>query len=86
MPYREHLVPYTLKLSHQLWMEIDDARTLLVGTLSPEPVSKKAFIETAVREYLSYLNAELAPRIKKVTESTEAPIAFYSDNGVDLVY
>ena len=86
MPYREHLVPYTLKLSHHLWMEIDDARTLLVGTLSPEPVSKKAFIETAVKEYLSYLNTELVPRITKVKEESDLPVAFYADNGVDVVW
>lgn len=83
---KQNLVAYTLKLNPTLWEEIDDARTLLVGTLSAEPVSKKVFIETALKEYLAYLNTELVPRITKVKEETDLPVAFYADNGVDVVW
>ena len=83
---KQNLVPYTLKLNPTLWEEIDDARTLLVGTLSAEPVSKKVFIETALKEYLTYLNTELVPRITKVKEETDLPVAFYADTGVDVVW
>ena len=83
---KKQLVPYSLKLSGQLWTEIDEARMMLVGTLAPEPVSKKKFIETAIKEYLSYLNSELLPRIEKVKEGAEMPVAFYHDNGVDMVW
>ena len=83
---RENLIPYTLKLDKQMWNEIDDARTTLVGVLSPEGVSKKKFIETAIIEYLKYLKQELIPRIEKVKEETDLPVPFYRDNGVDLVW
>ena len=86
MPQNIPLIPYTLKLDQQMWSEIDDARTSLVGVLSAEGVTKKKFIETAITEYLKYLKVELIPRIEKVKEDADLPVAFYADNGVDLVW
>ncbi|WP_026377250.1 hypothetical protein [Aestuariibacter salexigens] len=80
----QKLIAYTLKLDEGLWRDIEKARTKGVGLLHADGISKKKFIETAIREYIAYLNSEVFPKVEKLNNEIEPPTPFFYQSGVDI--
>jgi len=86
MSQRQNLVPYTLKLEQDMWSQIDRNRLSMVGVLHPQGITKVDYIRNALDAYNQYFEEQVMPRVAVVKEETDLPVAFYADNGVDVVW
>lgn len=86
MSQRQNLVPYTLKLEREMWLQIDRNRLSMVGVLHPQGITKVDYIRNALDAYNQYFEEQVMPRVAMVKEEIDLPLPVFIENGVDVVW
>lgn len=78
------LKQYCLKMSHSLWNEVDKNRMQLVGTLSPQGISRADYIREADTQYNKWNTEVVKPKVTSIKKEVDEPINFFIGDGLDV--
>ena len=80
------LTQFCLKMDENTWNQIDRNRMSMVGILHPQGISRTDYLRNAVDAYNTYFETQVVPRVERVKEEIDEPLAFFIDDGLDVPY
>lgn len=83
---RGPLLQFCLKMDENTWNQIDRNRMSMVGILHPQGISRTDYLRNAVDAYNTYFETQVVPRVERVKEEIDEPLAFFIDDGLDVPY
>ena len=84
MPKGNPLLQFCLKMDENTWSQIDRNRMSMVGVLHPQGISRTDYLRNAVDAYNTYFETQVVPRVERVKEEIDEPLAFFIDDGLDV--